>query len=100
MYIEGQGLPKSSAAAAVWLERACVADEPVACRLLGVMLVQGVGVAQNLERGKQLLARACNAKDDEACRLSQPASGSQAATLGLPEGSGRGSAGGPTDAHL
>ena len=44
-------------------------DDPVACRLLGVMVVQGVGVTKDVERGKQLLTRACDAKDDEACRI-------------------------------
>jgi TPR repeat protein len=75
LYLEGnKGLPKSTAAAAVWLERACLPDDPVACRLLGEMVIQGVGVARDIERGKQLLARACDAKDDEACRVLKLAS--------------------------
>ena len=71
-YLEGHGLPRSTTAAAVWLERACVPDDAVACRLLGAMTLQGVGVAKDPERGRQLLARACDAKDAEACHLLHP----------------------------
>jgi len=67
-YLEGKGLAKSTAAAAVWLERACMPDDPVGCRLLGLMKLQGLGMPRDIERGKQMLARACTAKDDEACR--------------------------------
>jgi uncharacterized protein len=69
MYLDGKGLPKSTAAAAVWLERACLPDDPVACRLLGEMVIQGVGVSRDIERGQQLLGRACDARDEEACRV-------------------------------
>ena len=68
-YLEGKGVAKSPAAAALWLERACMPDDPVGCRLLGMMKLQGLGLPRDLERGKQMLARACGAKDDEACRL-------------------------------
>jgi TPR repeat protein len=64
-------VPKSTSAAALWLERACMPDDPVACRLLGVLRLQGAGVARDGERGRQLLVRACDAKDDEACRMLQ-----------------------------
>src|SRR3569623_1472770 len=40
-YLAGKGLPKSPSAAAVWLARACLPDDPVACRLLGQMVSQG-----------------------------------------------------------
>jgi TPR repeat protein len=79
LYLEGKGLPKSTSAAAVWLERACLPDDAIACRLLGAMVMSGVGVPHDTERGKQLLTRACDAKDDEACRLlrlaAEPAAG-------------------------
>jgi hypothetical protein len=68
-YLEARGLPRSTAAAAVWFERACVGDDPLACRVLGAMLIDGVGVARDEKRGQELLARACDRKDDEACRL-------------------------------
>jgi len=61
-------VPRSVSTAAVWLERACVPDDAIACRLLGVMKLQGMGLARDVERGKQMLTRACAAKDDEACR--------------------------------
>jgi TPR repeat protein len=91
-YLDGtRGLPKSTTAAAVWLERACMPDEPVACRVLGAMKVQGIGVAKDVERGKQMLRRACDAKDDEACRvLSQVAKGEDLGS-GSASGSGSGS---------
>jgi TPR repeat protein len=56
----------------------------VACRLLGVMALQGAGVAKDVERGKQLLTRACDAKDDEACRLLKLANDPAAADAGVP----------------
>ena len=63
----------------MWLERACMPDDPIGCRVLGLMKVQGIGgVARDIERGKQMLKRACDAKDDEACKhlkaLSEPGS--------------------------
>ena len=61
-------MPRSTSAASVWLERACMPDDAVACRLLGIMRLQGAGVPRDPERGRQLLSRACDAKDDEACR--------------------------------
>ena len=87
VYLEGKGLPKSTSAAAVWLERACLPDDAVACRLLGEMVLQGTGVPRDLERGKQLLARACDAKDEEACRLARLATEPAAADAGVAAGS-------------
>ncbi|MGE0545421.1 MAG: tetratricopeptide repeat protein [Kofleriaceae bacterium] len=66
-YLEGKGLPTSTAAAALWLERGCNADDPIACRVLGAMTVQGVGVPRDPERGTKLLTRACERRDEEAC---------------------------------
>ena len=89
LYLEGKGLPKSTSAAAVWLQRACLPDDAVACRLLGAMAMQGLGVPRDLERGKQLLTRSCDAKDDEACRLlrlaSDPAAGDGGVLNVLPD---------------
>jgi hypothetical protein len=90
-YLSGNtSLPKSANAAAVWLDRACVPDDPVACRVLGVMRIQGVGVRQDVERGKQSLGRACAAHDDEACRLLKEG------VVDAGSGSGAGSAGSGT----
>jgi TPR repeat protein len=89
LYLDGKGLPKSTSAAAVWLERACLPDDAVACRLLGVMVAEGMGVPRDVERGKQLLGRACDAKHDEACRLLEAASHPPTDDGGKPErGSG------------
>jgi len=71
LYLEGIGLPKSTSAAAMWLERACVPADPIGCRVLGGMVLQGVGVPKDVERGKRLLARACDAKDQDACNLAK-----------------------------
>jgi TPR repeat protein len=102
-YLEGKGLPRSAAAAAVWLERACQPDDPVACRLLGVMATQGAGVPKDVERGKQLLTRACDAKDDEACRLLKLANDPAAADAGvanaLPDAAAEGSDRGSSAPH-
>jgi TPR repeat protein len=90
-YVEARGLPRSTAAAAVWFERACVADDPIACRVLGAMLIDGVGVARDYKRGQELLTRACDRKDDEACRLMKLAADRSAGDGGVPhalEGSG------------
>lgn len=77
-YLEGKGVPKSTSAAAMWLERACMPDDAVACRVLGVMKLGGVGTPKDIERGKQMLQRACDAKDVEACgtleKLAEPVS--------------------------
>lgn len=76
LYLEGKGVPKSSNAAAVWLERGCLPDDAVACRLLGNLVTQGVGTVRDVERGRELFRRACNANDDEACRLLESGVGS------------------------
>jgi len=86
-YLEGTGLPKSASAASVWLERGCVAKpsaagkgaasgaaagvgmtDAVACRVLGMMKVQGVGGTRDVEHGRQALQLACDRHDDEACK--------------------------------
>jgi TPR repeat protein len=76
----------------VWLERACLPDDPIACRVLGEMVMQGVGVARDADRGKQLLTRACDAKDDEACRILKQATDAVPGDGGVAEPSGSGSA--------
>ena len=43
-YLDGKGLPRATNAAAVWFDRACRGDDPAGCRLLGMMLADGVGV--------------------------------------------------------
>lgn len=93
MYLDGRaGLPKSTSAAAVWLERACLQDDPIGCRVLGMMLVQGVGVTKDLDRGKQLLTRACGAHDEDACRaLDGSGAGSATPNDQTSAGSGSGS---------
>jgi len=64
-YIEGgRGLPKSDAAAAVWLTKGCALEEPVTCRILGASVVQ-----TEPERGRQLLRTACDKNDTVACQL-------------------------------
>jgi TPR repeat protein len=83
-YLEARGLPRSTAAAAVWFERGCVADDPIACRVLGAMLIDGVGVARDYKRGQELLTRACDRKDDEACRLMKIAASPEAGDGGVP----------------
>ena len=64
-------------------------DDPVACRVLGAMVLSGTGVPRDPERGKQLLTRACDAKDDEACRLvklaSEPGAGDGGVVNALPD---------------
>lgn len=82
-YLEGKGLPVSTTAATVWLDRSCKADDPIACRVLGAMRVQGIGAPQDVALGRTLLARACDRKDAEACK----------ALAALPAGAGSGTAG-------
>ena len=59
-------------------------DDPIACRVLGAMLVDGVGVARDHKRGQELLTRACDRKDAEACRLVKIAAEPAAADGGVP----------------
>lgn len=69
-YLEGNtSLPRSAGAAGVWLDRACTALEPVACRVLATMQQQGLGVRRDAARARSTMDRACRAHDDEACRL-------------------------------
>ena len=68
----------------MWFERACVGDDPLACRVLGAMLIDGVGVARDYKRGQELLTRACDRKGDEACRLVKIAAAPAAADGGVP----------------
>jgi TPR repeat protein len=53
----------------VWLAKACDKDEPIACRVYGAMLFDGVGVKQDRERGITMMKRACDRKDTDACSL-------------------------------
>jgi TPR repeat protein len=59
--------------------------------LLGLMVLQGVGVTRDLERGRQLLGRACDAKDDEACRVLKIANEALSHDAGVPDLAGSGS---------
>ena len=43
-------------------------DDALACRVLGAMTMEGLGVARDPKRGAELLQRACDRKDDEGCR--------------------------------
>ncbi len=66
-YLEGRALPTSTAAASVWLSRACRLDDPIGCRVLGAMTIQGLGVPTDVDAGVAMLRRACDRKDTEAC---------------------------------
>ena len=57
-------------AAAVWLERACMPDDPVACRVLGADEAAGHRRRRaTSSAASRCSTRACDAKDDEACRM-------------------------------
>lgn len=98
-YLEARGLPRSTSAGAVWLERACSGDDAVGCRILGAMAMEGVGVARDPKRGQELLQRACDRKDDEACRLVKLAGEPAANDGGVPTASGDAAQASPPDAH-
>jgi len=75
-------------------------DDPVACRLLGVMKLQGIGLARDVDRGRQMLVRACDAKDDEACRVLKTLTENANGAANEAEDAGvAGDGGGATDAH-
>ena len=52
----------------MWLDRACKGEDVIGCRLLGMMKVDGVGVAPDREEGTRLLKHACDKKDTEGCK--------------------------------
>lgn len=96
LYLDGFALPKSHAAAAVWLKKACDRDDAIACRVLGLLHRDGAGVPRDPALSARLLTRACERKDDEACKLGGGAAGSAAGPgsaapavdAGAPNGSG------------
>ena len=69
-YLQGIGLPKSEAAAVLWLARGCRQDvaDAIACRLAGMMKYDGVGGARDIAAAKLLLKHGCDLKDDQACK--------------------------------
>jgi hypothetical protein len=64
-------------------ERACSAKEGHACRLLGVMHLEGVGVELDVERGLTLLVRACELGVREVCVV-PPEDGDDSIEIELP----------------
>ena len=67
-YLKGDGVTKSPARGAEWLEKGCALDAPDACAELGKMLIDGAdGVAKSDKRGRELLTAACSKKPMRAC---------------------------------
>jgi len=71
LYVEGRGVAKGLAPAALWMERACTGNDAIGCRLYGAMLIDGAGVAQDEKRGRQLIGKACASGDAAACQLGE-----------------------------
>lgn len=68
-YIDGIALPKSTAAAKVWLQKACDANDGVGCTGLAGLLTTGPNgkSAAVSSQAHALLARACNLGHAPAC---------------------------------
>ena len=69
----GDGVPAGTAAAAVWLEKACAHNDAVGCRVLGDLLRDGKGVTKDEARAAVLRKHACELGDTAACERSAPA---------------------------
>jgi TPR repeat protein len=93
-YLEGKGLPSSTSAASVWLDRGCRGDDPIACRVLGAMRLQGIGVAKDEAIARSLLSRACAKKDTEACSALDSIGAGSGSNAGSGSGSSAGSGSG------
>ena len=66
-YLEGRGLPRGSAPAAVWLDLACTHGDGPACRVLAGLVATGAGVAKDEAKAKALMEQACKQGDPSAC---------------------------------
>lgn len=70
LYRDGEeGLPRNGETAAFLLELGCDAGSAVSCGYLGEILLKGIGVSVDADRGKELLGRACSEGDAAACAI-------------------------------
>jgi TPR repeat protein len=72
LHAEGTGAPKDPVEGARWLAKGCETPDPgradeQSCNRLGLLYVEGDGVAKDLTRARSYFKRACDKKYQQAC---------------------------------